>query len=465
MGSYIGTWRDYRAFQEDELFEQNKVTNYEELLTGMYADETKKITSTYEAGLKNAQDVYNYNTQEATSNFQYQTNSLMRQTRYDISNAYANYKKSQLNLMQQNMLGSGFKDYYGSQLKSAFNQAVSDYKFNESEQLNYLSKQYEKSLLGEEQSLLKTTTSLDKSYESALESLAKDKEKTKKENEKQLEEDAKKYAQIEGILREIAGINDSNADKYYETITDAEKGEKTIKLTDLGKDEFDRILNSIFTDTDAFVMKDPNDKTKEKKYYSVTDYLFDLDQDLYEFFVANKSSINKWVAGLEADDNSYTKEEREIERKQIESEILKSVSEKAAAIKENAQKRLNELSEQKFDSYDDKIKAYTALKDEILNSPEKTPTPTYVLKGSSATSIIHEGQDYLVPNKAVDREEATPKMLKEWGLGNGSTWGATSEALKNKGLKENDVLIYGNDKYIILSDGFGVYRMYKMNKA
>lgn len=457
---YIGTWRDYYAFQEEEFFKQNKVTNYAELLSGMYTDETKKIISAYETGLKNAQDVYNYNTQEATSTFQHQTNSLMRQTRYDISNAYANYKKSQLNLMQQNMLGSGFKDYYGSQLKSAFDQAVSDYKFNESEQLNYLSKQYEKSLFGEEQSLLKTTKSLDKSYESALESLAKDQEKTKKEIEKQLEEDSKKYAQIEGIIREMIGINDSNADKYYETITDVEKGTKTIKLKDLGKDEFDRVINSIFTDTDAFVTKDPKDKTKEKKYYSLTDYLFDLDPDLYEFYVANKSNINKWVAGLEADDNSYSKEEREIERKQIESEILKSVSKKDATVKENVQKRLNEISKQKFNSYNDKINAYKVLKEDILELPEKAIRPTYTLKGSSATSIIHDGKNYLVSNRGVDRDQATPKMLYDWGIGDGTRWATSSKEYTSK-VREYDVFIYGTDKYIAFKNSYG-FSLYKM---
>lgn len=372
MGSYIGTWKDYYNLQEEEFFKQNKVTNYEELLAGLYSDETKEITSAYETGLKNAQDLYKYNTQEATSNFQYQTNSLMKQTRYDISNAYANYKKSQLNLMQQNMLGSGFKDYYGSQLKSAFNQAVSDYKFNESEKLNYLSKQYEESLLGEEQNLLKNTTSLNKSYESALESLAKDQEKTKKEIEKQLEEGSKKYAQIEGIIREIIGIDDSNSDKYYDTIIDTEKGTKTIKLKDLGIDEFDRVLNSRFTDTDAFVMKDPNDKTKEKKYYSLTDYLFDLDQDLYEFYVDNKSNINKWVAGLESDDNSYTKEERryEMERKDFETqinELIKNTTDSGA--KANMQKKLDDLAKKEFKTNAEKRNAYETLKNEFETRP------------------------------------------------------------------------------------------------
>ena len=461
MGSYIGTWRDYLGLQEEEVFKQNKVTNFEELLTGMYADETKEITSAYETGLKNAQDLYKYNTQEATSNFQHQTNSLMRQTRYDISNAYANYKKSQLNLMQQNMLGSGFKDYYGSQLKSAFDQAVSDYRFNESEQLNYLSKQYEKSLLGEEQSLLKTTNSLNKSYGSALESLAKDQEKTKKEIEKDLEESSKKYEQIEGIIREIIGIDDSNSKDYYETIVNSD-GTKTIKLKDLGIDEFDRVINSVFTDTDAFVMKDPNDKTKEKKYYSLTDYLFNLDQDLYDFYVTNKSNINKWVAGLEADDNEYTKEERryEMERKDFETqinELIKNTTDSGA--KSNMQKKLDNLSKKEFKTNAEKRNAYEALKVEFETKPlEQHKMSSEEAKEFSFSKSPTDGKFFNIDGKSYE-ETSMYKNKKSTttssdtpldvysAVGLGTQYQSTN--MRKNNLSEGSVVTHNGKYYVI----------------
>lgn len=463
MGSYIGTWKDYLVVQEEEFFTQHGVTNYEELLSGWYADDTEQISSAYTTGLKTAQDLYNNNVQKATSNFQNQTTALMRQTKYDISNAYANYKKSQLNLMQQNTLGSGFKDYYGSQLKSAFNQAVSDYEFNESEQLNALSKEYEKSLFGEEQSLLKTTTSLKTTYDSALESLAKDQEKTKKEIETQLKEDSKKYAQIEGIIREIIGIDDSNSKDYYETIVNSD-GTKTIKLKDLGIDEFDRILNSVFTDTDAFVMKDPNDKTKEKKYHSLTDYLFDLDQDLYDFYVANKSNINKWVAGLEADDNSYSKEERRfgIETKDIETEIndlIKNTTDSGA--KSNMQKKFDNLSKKEFKNNEEKRNAYEALKIEFETNPvEQHKVSSEEVKELSVADpntggkyFNIGGKTYLEESMYSNKNDLTPdsstltdkELYDSVGLG----FKYQKNNMNKNGLSEGSVVTRNGKYYVI----------------
>ena len=437
MGSYIGTASDYFNIQSEIKLKEEGVTKFEDLFMNDYALKKENATQNY------------FNNLETLSNtLSIESNAV--QNKYDISSAYANYKQSQLQLMQSNLIGSGVEQKK-SLLKNAYDQTFNNYQKSMQDELYFLQKDYESNVKTETDKLY---TTLEK-YENLR--------KTDVENlRKQLNADAEKYAQIEGIIREMIGINDSNSDKYYETIADVEKGTKTIKLKDLGKDEFDRILNSRFTDTDAFVTKDPNDKTKEKKYYSLTDYLFDLDPDLYEFYVANKSNINEWVAGLESDDNSYTKEERryEIERKDFEKEIKDLIINTTdSGVKSNMQKKLEDLSKQEFKTNEEKRNAYEALKVDFETKPQAVIDENSFKELSLADPetggkyFTVGGKRYLEESMYSDKNDLTPSSSTVMDTELYNAVGLGTKYQKNKmkrnGLSEGSVVTYNNKLYVI----------------
>lgn len=437
MGSYIGTANDYFNIQAEIKLKEAGVTKFEDLFMNDYALKKENATQNY------------FNNLGTLSNtLSIESNNV--QNKYDISSAYANYKQSQLQLMQSKMIGSGVEQKK-SLLKNAYDQTFNNYQKSIQDELYFLQKDYESNVKTETDKL---NTTLEK-YENLR--------KTDIENvREQLNADSKKYAQIEGIVREIIGIDDSNSDKYYETITDTEKGTKTIKLKDLGIDEFDRVLNSRFTDTDAFVMKDPNDKTKEKKYYSLTDYLFDLDQDLYEFYVDNKSNINKWVAGLESDDNSYSKEERkyEMERKDFETqinELIKNTTDSGA--KANMQKKLDDLAKKEFKTNAEKRNAYETLKNEFETRPlEQHKVSSEDAKELSVANPTTGGKYFNIDGKSYEEvsmfknknstttSSDTPlDVYKAVGLGTRYQ----NNNMKKNNLSEGSIVTHNGKYYVI----------------
>lgn len=85
---------------------------------------------------------------------QYQTIAQQAQDvySYDISEAYANYKKQQLQLQTNQRLGEGFKQEIGGELQSAYQSAYSDIKTQEATALTDISQQYQTAIeKGEEQ--------------------------------------------------------------------------------------------------------------------------------------------------------------------------------------------------------------------------------------------------------------------------------------------------------------------------
>lgn len=85
---------------------------------------------------------------------QYQTIAQQAQDvyAYDISEAYANYKKQQLQLQTNQRLGEGFKQEIGGELQSAYQSAYSDIKTQEATALTDISQQYQTAIeKGEEQ--------------------------------------------------------------------------------------------------------------------------------------------------------------------------------------------------------------------------------------------------------------------------------------------------------------------------
>ena len=71
-----------------------------------------------------------------------QISAVQQSSAYDISQAYANYKKSQLNLMQNQQLGTGLKEQISSGLGQQYQLAQQQAKTTESQQLLSLASAY-----------------------------------------------------------------------------------------------------------------------------------------------------------------------------------------------------------------------------------------------------------------------------------------------------------------------------------
>lgn len=73
-----------------------------------------------------------------------QISAVQQSSAYDISQAYANYKKSQLNLLQSQQLGSGLKEQLSSGLGQQYQSAYKQAKLTEAQQLANLAETYAK---------------------------------------------------------------------------------------------------------------------------------------------------------------------------------------------------------------------------------------------------------------------------------------------------------------------------------
>ena len=75
--------------------------------------------------------------------FQQQANQVQNAHSYDISQAYAHYKKQQLQLQMNEQLGAGFQQQVGSELQSAYGKTYQDIKTQESSDLAKIAANYQ----------------------------------------------------------------------------------------------------------------------------------------------------------------------------------------------------------------------------------------------------------------------------------------------------------------------------------
>ena len=143
------------------------------------------------------------------------TKAVQKQTSYDISGAYANYKKQQMNIMQNQQLGTGFKEQIVSDLKSVYDVEYAEAKAAESQNLSKISQSYLSQIAESEKSLLET---------------------------------GEKLSALEQEIYNFAGITDLSK---LATSTEAEGGlgyfdiiNGRYEITERGRDFFDRILNA-----------------------------------------------------------------------------------------------------------------------------------------------------------------------------------------------------------------------------
>lgn len=199
-----------------------------------------------------------YFLQPVQSSFETAGKQISAQTNYDISGAYANYKKTQLNLLQNQALATGYKEQVGDELKSQYDTAFATAKVQESSRLQELNQEYQKVINAEENRLL---------------------------------EEGSKLANIEKSIFDFrnVSVDDLETLGYYETID----GET--RLTDRGRAFIDETLNS------AILTGEGKDATAT--WFS--NYLRTTDEDLYDYYVQNLGTVRETIGGLSPTDMSY----------------------------------------------------------------------------------------------------------------------------------------------------------------
>ena len=224
-----------------------------------YAEAVKQ----YNKDAQGVSDWERYFLQPTQQAFETAASQVQQQTQYDISGAYANYLKNQRNIAQQSQLGTGFKEQVSQQLRDQYSSAFEQAKTEEAQQLTELQSEYQDTLATNEEALLQQGEQL-----------------------AALEQAIYNYAGVDtsklGLSVEQGGLG------YYTT---DESGVTT--LTDRGKAFFDEQLNRIGESGKSF-----------------SDWLYQTDSELYDFYTSNPDLAKQLIGGLEPGDVKFTDEER-----------------------------------------------------------------------------------------------------------------------------------------------------------
>lgn len=234
MSIFIGTASDYSTLQKESLSKRAKVKDWEEFLTSQPA--IQNIQSAYET----------------------QRQDIAGQANYDISSAYANYKRNEMTALQNAKLGSGFREQIASELGASFGKQRQD-----------IQKQ-------EAQGLAKT-------YQEEV----KDLQSVYGEYEKEISDRSEKLQKIEKLAYDYGEIKDlkllnqsieSGGYGFYET---NEKGETTI--TNTGREFFNKLLN-----TPGFA-----------------EHVYQSDPELYEYYSTNIGDVREFIGGVDRTSGKY----------------------------------------------------------------------------------------------------------------------------------------------------------------
>lgn len=224
-----------------------------------YAEAVKQ----YNKDAQGVSDWERYFLQPTQQAFETAASQVQQQTQYDISGAYANYLKSQRNIAQQSQLGTGFKEQVSQQLRDQYSSAFDQAKTEEVRQLTELQTDYQDILATNEEALL---------------------------------QQGERLAALEQAVYNYAGVDTSKlgvteADGGLEYYTTDENGVTT--LTDKGKAFFDEQFNTVENDGSSF-----------------SNWLYQTDRELYDFYTSNPDLAKQLIGGLEPGDVKFTDEER-----------------------------------------------------------------------------------------------------------------------------------------------------------
>lgn len=239
------------------------------MAVGLVSDITKMIKDEQakQAGVKKWEDII-LNPYQALA--EAESEAVSTQTKYDISDAYANYKRAELGVMRNQNLGSGFKRQIASALQSEYEKQYETEKAEEFSNIYNIGSKY-----------------------------SQEAQKQIAAQEKTLTEQASKLKKLEDYLIEYSGVDFSKATTpieqgglgYYAPVEGGAPGE--FEMTDVGRDFFDKTMHTHNAENQLF-----------------SDYLLETDPELYEYYGQNKAAFNKYIAGLDETDITYTNEDR-----------------------------------------------------------------------------------------------------------------------------------------------------------
>ncbi len=233
-------------------------------------DEFKQLVTKYN---EEAEGVFSWSRylQGLEKNYTSDVEAATQRASYDISDAYANYKKAQLNLLQNQQLGAGFKEQLGSGLKSSYASAYGNVQQQLVKDIGTYYAKYQEDVGVAEKQISESASYLDAINRALYEFGGKDINKR-------------------GESRAKGGLN------YYETITtiNPETGETVYDtyLTGYGKAELaDLLLNP-----------------QKGKYF--TNYLAETDKKTYDWYMQNLDLARGTIAGLDKGVSSFSPEEK-----------------------------------------------------------------------------------------------------------------------------------------------------------
>jgi len=204
--------------------------------------------------------------QPAASQYQAELQSANLQKGYDITGAYQNFLNYQTQLATSNLLGTS-KNKLASEAESAYESS------------------YAKALSDYYKSIESSTSTYNKAVEKSRESLYEE-----AANLKSIDERLKSY--IEDNYENLGYTSEDISNMFQRKST----GE--MELTDLGKNIYASVLDSIYT-------SDP-----KSEYYGKNVFLTDLsttDSKLYDYAVENQEKLRQVLAGYSEKDYDYTK--------------------------------------------------------------------------------------------------------------------------------------------------------------
>lgn len=239
------------------------ITTYQQLVKQYIAEQAGTTDwSNYLKGLKTPYEAKAVITQQRTA--------------YDISDAYAKYKQSQLNLLRNRNLSESLKNQLSESSRASYQSAYGQYRTQELESLQGIQSDYQTQVAAVEKAANKQASTLDKLTQALYTFGNIDKSKL-------------------DVAKGAGGLG------YYATEALEEGGTETY-LTPYGKAGLGDLVFRGVTTTD-----DKGESTTQ----SFSNYLYNTDKDLYEDFMSDPDAFYRTL-GFEPGTREFSKEESEM---------------------------------------------------------------------------------------------------------------------------------------------------------
>lgn len=342
--------------------------------------------------------------------FQQQANQVQDIHSYDISQAYANYKKQQLQLQMNEQLGAGFQQQVGSQLQTEYGTAYQGIKAQEVSDLAKVREAYQKAYAEGENRFTqfgKTGQSLDKAIFD--------------------------FAKTEGYdFADESKLYKSRRDGGYGFFkqTQDENGNITTELTEFGKDFYNKMLHGTENRFAKFLQESE-------------DY-----EGLYDLYMANPDLYNYMVGGLEYGTRKYdTSRMTNLLAQEVDQTFknLESTDADLTALQKAYGEGLKTLTAEQSYDLERNIKRTNDYVGTISNTTgglHKKVTDSY----GKTWEMVDYNRQYKESNApGTIKDKTALRIGKELGVIN-----SKGKIVKSHNYQDNDV-IYHNGKYYVLN--------------